>query len=157
VDFEINQIKDTITGIDKTLGENDKILKTLQDSISQLSLVSREVSDYVSQVLNNVKGDNDDNGLQITVSALLEIRKHLDQKPTSVSNSISSISASSRTLLEIRKREEFVIESINAHREKIDNLKEEILDGSEIKRSIGNRPESLKDIRQAKSELLNEE
>ena len=157
MDFEINQIKDTITGIDKTLGENDKILKTLQDSISQLSLVSREVSDYVSQVLNNVKGDNDDNGLQITVSALLEIRKHLDQKPTSVSNSISSISASSRTLLEIRKREEFVIESINAHREKIDNLKEEILDGSEIKRSIGNRPESLKDIRQAKSELLNEE
>ncbi len=157
MDYAIGQIKDTISSLNEKLEENSNDLKILQSSVSQLDILSREVSDYISQVLNGIKEEASENSLQIAVSALLEIKRHVGQKPISVTTSISSLTASQQIMLQWRQREESVISSIEARQEKIKGLKEELAEEGDIKRKSGQRPEKLKDIRDAKSELDSEE
>ena len=157
MDYAIDQIKDTISILDKKLEENRNDLDLLQSSVSQLSTLSTEISDYISQVFNGIKEAEGENSLQISVSALLEIKRYLSQKPVSVSNTISSLTASQQIMLQWRQREESVISAIEARQEKIKGLKEELIEEGDIKRKTGDRPEKLKDIRDAKSELDSEE
>ena len=157
MDYAINQIKETIASIDSQLVENDNSLRSLQDSVGQLQSLSLEVSNYVSEVLNSIKESPETDSLQVVVSSLLQLRDYISQKPGRVSNTVSSLAASQRTLIAWKQREEEVIQLIESHREKIDSIKEKIESGDDLKRSIGDRPEKLKDIREASSEILAEE
>jgi chromosome segregation ATPase len=158
MNYAIDQINETIERINKQISENNESITSLKDSVFQLTSLSREISGYTSQVFDSLKSSDDsEKSLQIAVSSLLEIRNHLARQPENIAREIASVSSSQQVLLEMRKRENDVIDLIVSHREKIDEIKEDITLGKTLKRKVGMHPEKIKDIREARVELAEEQ
>ena len=146
--YYVDEVNALLNKMLENIDDTDKKIETLQNSQAQVGRVCSSISSFVNSTLGEISDGTDAVSVsQQLVNALSQVGQYVSSEPNNLSLTLSSLSHKKDAYSECLELLQNTASSFEDHSEQ--PAEEETLEPAKPKdiRSVGDRPEKLKDIR----------